>query len=192
MTVFSFYSVLYKFFNEHPVLVEGCNRIKRYVRNRHRIFIGMIVVVFFVFAPCLLKPTSCFADEVIFKIPHGYFMRSILPSEKFMDRHIPLINTQKSIIKGPTEFFGSSIKRDYFMKFQLFRFGKEVACNSGYENAKEDIHTFFDDQGNLHLFLDPFLWVGFGLCILYFFLYYFIQLVEIFLAFLQKIYDSWR
>lgn len=190
MAIVLYYSVFYKLFNYHSIFSEG------YVRRKRRSFFGIILIVLLVFVPCFFKSHSCFASEAVFEMPHGNLMGHILPCKNIHDGLFSLVDMQKGVVKGMSKFFSGSIERNDPMDLTFPGLGKEMVCNSSNENPKKNVQTFFDHDGNLHLFMDPFLWIGFSLCILYWVLYVFIQILEAFLRYLQDIYDCiydlWR
>jgi hypothetical protein len=153
-----------------PVFISFLNFMVRFCRHDksgNGIFFIIFVVIVFVFIPCFFKPSSSFAREEIFKVPHGNLVRQKEVSEKFMNGVFSLIDIQQDIIKRMSEFFGSGVKRYDFMNLPFSVLGKKMVGDSSDKNPEKNVKPFFDKIGNLHLTLDPILWLGFAFVCFY-------------------------
>jgi hypothetical protein len=139
------------------------------------------MIEIFIFIPGFTKPPTSYASEIMFEMPHSQLMSY----EKFVEDHIdvmlPLLNIKEGIIEGLSKFFSGSMVGNGSVNLPFPAFGKEMVGNSSNQNPQKNIHSFFDDAGNLHLTLDPLLWIGFLLVILYWVAYSLFSLLGIFI-----------
>ncbi len=126
-------------------------------------------------------PGLIYASETMLEMPHNKFMGVEKLLEQQAGGVLSLVDIKESVVKRLSEFFSGSVERNRSMNLSFPAFGKKMIGNGSNQNSQKNIRTFFDETGDLHLTLDPFLWIGFLLVILYWVAYVIFSLIGIFI-----------